>query len=326
MNSSYGGDDSDRPWAKEELLQLDDEVQDQHLRISEIALKHDRSDNEVRQKIKERHLSYEPSLCTRTPANKVRRQEETAAHERLAEFDILRPYVSKSISNQALIKNIEVAATHSDDEPIYLWDYVSKQYARRAYGSEGQHYLDKDTATVLGVKNNDQKSVRVASSEILKRIARVVQSNPIQSNPIQSNPIQSNNIVVCSVPSHNKSSHNSNGISKIAQIVATEADYIDGSNFIIRHKDIDKGISKDKTIAYDNKRRKVLSTISISPEGIAVINGSWVFLLDDVITTGFTYKLLRLLIYACGARLVTVVALGKTKFYNEKTQEARYGL
>ena len=131
---------------------------------------------------------------------------------------------------------------------------------------------------------------------------------------------------MCSVPSHNKSSHNSNGISKIAQIVATEADYIDGSNFIIRHKDIDKGISKDKTIAYDNKRRKVLSTISISPEGIAVINGSWVFLLDDVITTGFTYKLLRLLIYAYGARLVTVVALGKTKFYNEKMQEARYGL
>ena len=302
---------NDRLWSKDELNQLEDEVLNQHLPITDIASTHRRAVSDIKDKIIEKGFSYEPSLRATVPTEKyIDKKDENMQKLPPKLFYVLRPFVSDTISNDTLAKNVATATEHLYDKPIHLWDYISRTYSNLVNRSDLGHYFDINTSTILGVKKNTPESIQIASKEIVKQMDGIIQSNIIESN----------RIVICSVPGHNKDYGNNNGISKVAKIVANTTGYVDGSNFIIRTKSLEKGVTKApsfKQLTGADRMRKVLDTLKISSQGKDAIDGSWVFLLDDVVTTGFTHRLLQLFIYAHGAKRVTFISLGRTRMVGD---------
>ena len=179
----------DKHWSSDELIQLRDEVENQNLKISHIAKKHGRSIKEIRDEIIEQELSYQPDQQAKDPElAHIGIRASAADKERLRRkcwlFRIFSPYIDNSIPNGELLNNLSNAAKHYNDKPIYLWDYISKEYSLYTSSSYDHHYNDSNTQKILAVKNNNPEAIESVSKEVFDRISQIIQSNPIQSNPI----------------------------------------------------------------------------------------------------------------------------------------------
>ena len=113
-----------------------------------------------------------------------------------------------------------------------------------------------------------------------------------------------NKTVIVVVPSHDPEKKDS-GIHDLAKLMCKNGLWIDGSDCLQRTKKISK-------LATGGSRGILAHLNSIQVVNPEIIKGRLVFLLDDVATTGNTFRACKMLLFKAGAMAIKSHALGKT--------------
>ena len=122
----------------------------------------------------------------------------------------------------------------------------------------------------------------------------------------------SKDIVVCVVPGHRKKQKNTSGIAEIANKVCEKFNFENGVNCILRNKSVEKQATSKKRMPIEENHS------SLSCENSIKIEDQKVLLLDDVTSSGNSFKAASYLLYENNAKEVIPLALGKTVRKNER--------
>lgn len=109
--------------------------------------------------------------------------------------------------------------------------------------------------------------------------------------------------VLATVPSHKPS--NVGSIDRAAQILAQKHERVDATGCLVRHRKIRK-------LSQGGHRHVQVHLTSIKVENKHLVTGKQVTLLDDVTTTGNSFRACRQLLLDAGAASVHCLALSKT--------------
>lgn len=191
------------------------------------------------------------------------------------------------LSLESVIRStfVDLNALHKrSDDTFYVYDYHKKwmDKERRVLNPK----FDAISGDLLKVKGNDYKQVERFAG-ILKNLL----------NP-------NNEVVICVMPSHQMGLQPS-GIRTIATRICG-GNLINGTNCVIR--------SRDTSASHTSGMRRTYADElgSLSVQNNDLIRGKPILLLDDVTTTGVSFRAGKELLTQAGASMVICLALGMT--------------
>lgn len=164
----------------------------------------------------------------------------------------------------------------------YLTKYIPKKYNK----------YDENTERILDLKNRSTIAIKYYSKLVY--------------DWLNNNNYLNNNSMIAVIPKHEASENNISGTADVAKIIINKCDISDGINLILRKTTISKkSTSLDRpTYNIDQESLDINKLINIENKNI--------ILLDDVTTTGNSFKAASELLYKNGAQNVVALAIGKT--------------